>query len=62
MQVSLCESAAYDVVIVETVGLGQSEIKIDDAVDVVALVIPPAGGDSLQVLTTGLGGYRPRSN
>jgi hypothetical protein len=36
-------------VILETVGLGQSEVRVDDVVDVVALIIPPTGGDELQV-------------
>ena len=50
----LCESGGYDVVVVETVGLGQSEVKVDDAVDVVALVLPPAGGDELQGAKKGI--------
>jgi len=53
-QVRLCESGGYDVVVVETVGLGQSEVKVDDAVDVVALVLPPAGGDELQGAKKGI--------
>lgn len=47
--ITLCEGGGYDVVILETVGLGQSEVRVDDAVDVVALIIPPTGGDELQV-------------
>ena len=52
--VSLCESAGYGVVIVETVGLGQSEIQVDQAVDVVALVMSPGGGDELQGVKKGI--------
>ena len=37
----LCASAGYDVCIVESVGLGQSEVEIDQAVDMLLLVIPP---------------------
>jgi LAO/AO transport system kinase len=39
----LCEGAGYDVVIVETVGLGQSEVTIDATVDMTLLVVAPAG-------------------
>ncbi|KAF0693010.1 Aste57867_15959 [Aphanomyces stellatus] len=46
--VLLCEASGYDVVLVESVGLGQSEIIIDDTVDMVMLLVPPAGGDELQ--------------
>lgn len=45
----LCESSGYDVVIVETVGVGQSEIAVADMVDLFMLMLPPAGGDELQV-------------
>ncbi len=44
----LCEACGYDVILVESVGLGQSEIIIDDTVDMVTLLVPPAGGDELQ--------------
>lgn len=46
--VLLCEAAGYDIILVESVGLGQSEIVIDDTVDMVMLLVPPAGGDELQ--------------
>ncbi|RHY57128.1 hypothetical protein DYB34_001597 [Aphanomyces astaci] len=46
--VLLCEACGYDIVLVESVGLGQSEIVIDDTVDFVMLLVPPAGGDELQ--------------
>ena len=44
----LCEAAGYDIVLVESVGLGQSETVIDEAVDMLLLLVPPAGGDELQ--------------
>eukprot|EP00968_Pinguiococcus_pyrenoidosus_P004084 scaffold268_cov236-Pinguiococcus_pyrenoidosus.AAC.27 len=47
--VLLCQAAGYDVVIVESVGLGQSELDIDDAADLLVLLTSPAGGDGLQV-------------
>lgn len=46
--VLLCEGAGYDTVIVESVGLGQSEIVMDDTVDMLMLLVPPSGGDELQ--------------
>ena len=49
MQVLLCQAAQYSVVIVETVGLGQSEVEVEQTVDVLILLLPPAGGDDLQV-------------
>lgn len=33
---------------VESVGLGQSEVDIDGAVDMLVLLVPPGGGDGLQ--------------
>ena len=47
--VLLCEAAGYDIVLVESVGVGQSEIVIDSAVDILMLLLSPAGGDELQV-------------
>ena len=35
--------------IVESVGLGQSEVEIDNAVDMLIMIVPPGGGDGLQV-------------
>jgi LAO/AO transport system kinase len=43
------KAAGYDIVLVETVGVGQSEIAVADMVDMLVLVVPPAGGDELQV-------------
>lgn len=52
--VLLCEAAGYDVVIVETVGLGQSEVQVDDMVDMLMLLMPPAMGDELQGFKKGI--------
>lgn len=50
----LCEGAGYDVVVVETVGVGQSEFAVADMVDMFVLLIPPAGGDELQGIKRGI--------
>ncbi|KAL2098366.1 hypothetical protein ACEWY4_007573 [Coilia grayii] len=50
----LCEGAGYDVVLVETVGVGQSEFAVADMVDMFLLLIPPAGGDELQGIKRGI--------
>ena len=52
--INLCECAGFDVVIVESVGLGQSEVDIDQAVDMLLLLVPPGGGDSLQATKKGI--------
>ncbi|GMI23442.1 hypothetical protein TeGR_g412 [Tetraparma gracilis] len=46
--VQLCTCAGFELVVVETVGLGQSEVEVDQAVDMLLLLVPPAGGDELQ--------------
>ncbi|MDA0261554.1 MAG: methylmalonyl Co-A mutase-associated GTPase MeaB [Proteobacteria bacterium] len=50
----LCEAAGYDVVIVETVGVGQSETAVADMVDLFILILSPGGGDELQGLKRGI--------
>ena len=50
----LCEAAGYDIIIVETIGVGQSEFSVVDMVDMFALLIPPGGGDELQGLKRGI--------
>eukprot|EP01036_Dinobryon_divergens_P030700 gene30700-39984_t len=52
--IALCEAAGYNIVVVETVGLGQSEIDVDLAVDMVILLVSPGGGDSLQAAKKGI--------
>jgi len=50
----LCEAAGYDFVIVETVGVGQSEITVKNMVDFLTLLIPPVGGDEVQGIKKGI--------
>ena len=50
----LCEAAGYDVVIVETVGVGQSETVVADMVDVFVALMLPGAGDELQGIKKGL--------
>jgi LAO/AO transport system kinase len=50
----LCEAAGFDVVLVETVGVGQSETAVDDMVDLFLLLAAPAGGDELQGIKRGI--------
>ncbi|KFZ67237.1 hypothetical protein N338_10137, partial [Podiceps cristatus] len=50
----LCEGGGYDVVLVETVGVGQSEFAVADMVDMFVLLLPPAGGDELQGIKRGI--------
>jgi LAO/AO transport system kinase len=50
----VCEAAGYDVVIVETVGVGQSEVAVSSMVDFFLLLLAPAGGDDLQGIKRGV--------
>jgi LAO/AO transport system kinase len=50
----VCESAGYDVVIVETMGVGQSEAEVASMVDFFAVLLQPGGGDELQGLKKGV--------
>lgn len=50
----VCEAAGFDVVIVETVGVGQSEVAVADLVDLFVLVAAPGGGDELQGIKRGI--------
>jgi LAO/AO transport system kinase len=50
----LCEAAGFDVVIVETVGVGQSEIAVAKLTDVFVLLMAPAAGDELQGVKRGI--------
>lgn len=52
--ISLCESAGFNTIIVETVGLGQSETTVDEVADLVVFVTTPAAGDSLQGIKKGI--------
>ena len=50
----LCEAAGFDVVIIETVGVGQSELAVADLVDLFVLLASPSGGDDLQGIKRGI--------
>ena len=50
----LCEAAGFDVVIVETVGVGQSETKVADMTDMFVLLQLPGAGDELQGIKRGI--------
>jgi LAO/AO transport system kinase len=52
--VSLCQAADYELVLVESVGLGQSEVEIAESVDMLILLVPPGGGDELQGVKKGI--------
>ena len=47
-------AAAFDLVVVETVGVGQSETDVDELCDTVAVVVQPGSGDTLQFLKAGI--------
>ncbi len=47
-------AAAFDVVVIETVGVGQAETEIVDVADTVVVVVQPGGGDALQFLKSGI--------
>jgi LAO/AO transport system kinase len=50
----ICEAAGYDVVIVETVGIGQSEITVRSMVDFFLVLLQPGAGDELQGIKKGV--------
>ncbi len=50
----LCEAAGFDVVIVETVGVGQSETRVADMTDMFVLLLLPGAGDELQGIKRGI--------
>ncbi|MEL0300748.1 MAG: methylmalonyl Co-A mutase-associated GTPase MeaB [Flavobacteriaceae bacterium] len=50
----LCEAAAYDIIIVETVGIGQSEIAVNHMVDVSLLLQIVGAGDDIQAMKRGV--------
>jgi len=52
--VALCEAAGFDIVLIETVGVGQSETIVASMSDVFLLLLAPAGGDELQGVKRGI--------
>ncbi|CAJ0842365.1 15291_t:CDS:2 [Entrophospora sp. SA101] len=54
LKLSKYTSAGYDICIIETVGVGQSETIVSEMVDMFVLMVPPAGGDEIQGLKKGI--------
>ena len=52
--VNLCLAGGYDIVLIETVGLGQSEVSVEYTCDMMMLLMPPAAGDELQGVKKGI--------
>jgi LAO/AO transport system kinase len=52
--VLVCEAAGYDIVIVETVGIGQSEVAVRSMVDFFLVLLQPGAGDELQGIKKGV--------
>lgn len=52
--VALCEAAGYDIILIETVGVGQSETVVSEMSDLFLLLLAPAGGDELQGVKRGI--------
>lgn len=52
--IGLCEAAGFDVILIETVGVGQSETMVADMSDLFLLLLAPAGGDELQGVKRGI--------
>ncbi|MFP4273896.1 MAG: methylmalonyl Co-A mutase-associated GTPase MeaB [Paracoccaceae bacterium] len=52
--VAVCEAAGFDVVMIETVGVGQSETVVAEMSDLFVLLLAPAGGDELQGVKRGI--------
>ncbi len=50
----LCEAAGYDVILVETVGVGQSEVEVSSMVDLFCVLMLPNAGDDLQGIKKGI--------
>lgn len=54
LSIKLCEAAGFETVIVETVGVGQSETEVRNLCDVVILLLQPKTGDELQGIKKGI--------
>lgn len=52
--ITLCEAAGFDVVLVETVGVGQSEVMVAGMVDTFLVLVLPGSGDELQGIKRGI--------
>lgn len=52
--IMLCEAAGFDPIVVETVGVGQSEAAVVSMVDMLVLLVLPGSGDELQAIKRGI--------
>ncbi|MBS3740503.1 MAG: methylmalonyl Co-A mutase-associated GTPase MeaB [Candidatus Cloacimonetes bacterium] len=52
--ITLMSAAGYDIIFLETVGVGQSEVEIIKFADTVCLLLTPSSGDSVQVMKAGI--------
>lgn len=52
--IQLCEAAGFEVIIIETVGVGQSELEVQDMVDFFLLLHLPGAGDEIQGIKRGI--------
>lgn len=52
--IKLCEQASFDIMFIESVGVGQSELDIDQVADITILLMQPASGDELQGIKKGI--------
>ncbi len=52
--ITVCEAAGFDTIVVETVGVGQSETAVASITDVFLLLVAPGGGDDLQGIKRGV--------
>jgi len=51
---TLLESHGFDEIVLETVGVGQSEVAVREVVDVLVVIVPPDAGDSVQTMKSGI--------
>jgi LAO/AO transport system kinase len=51
---TLLDAHGFDETILETVGVGQSEVAVHDVVDVLVVIVPPDAGDSVQTMKSGI--------
>jgi len=52
--IQLCEAAGYEIILIETVGVGQSETLVKNMVDLFCLILLPGAGDDLQGIKKGI--------
>ncbi len=52
--IAILDAAGFDIIIIETVGVGQSEVDVVQIADTVAVVLTPNSGDSIQTMKAGI--------